>query len=372
MKCAVLLFVGVGLIGCAAAGRSPRAIGDAGASDAAADGESQTPDFAACETSTQFAEPEPATLMFQVDSSGSMNCDATDAACVTGDPTPADDDSRWDALRAAMGQALTALPDSTIGGLMHFPLTFSCAGAERTVDFGAMATNRAPIATALDGITPEGITPTHDAVLTALANLRLANAAHPFLVLATDGEATVCEGCDPACSEAAQVMDNQQMVEDIRAAASEGIRTFVIGVPGSQNFREILSAMADAGGTGVTAGCSANGPSYCHYDLTDDTVDLAGQLAAVLGEIGDAVLSCEYAIPANPDGAFDAGKVNVVITDQNGTETVLPRDASKQSGWDYDADQSHIILHGSACEAAQAATTGSRIDIAFGCPTVLI
>lgn len=371
--CAVLLLAMSSLSGCAAAGRAPRAGGDGGVADSGADaGDAGGPDFTACETSTQFAEPEPATLMFQVDSSGSMNCDATDVACQVGDPTPAPDDSRWDALRAAMGQALMALPDTTVGGLMHFPLTFSCAGAESTVDLGAMSSNRGTIVTALDGITPEGITPTHDAVLYAFSNLRMANAAHPFLVLATDGEATVCEGCDPACSEAAQGMDNQQMVEDIRAAASEGIRTFVIGVPGSQNFRGILSAMAEAGGTGVSAGCSENGPNYCHYDLTDSAVDLSGQLVSVLGEISDALLSCEYAIPANPDGAFDAERVNVVITDENGEETVIPRDAAKTNGWDYDADQSHIILHGTACETAQMSSTGSRIDIAFGCPTVLI
>ena len=83
--------------------------------------------FDACETTTATAEPLPATLLFQVDTSGSMNCRADDPSCLSGDPTADPDDSRYDVFRQVLVEALAGLPDSTRVGLMHFPVTFSCA-----------------------------------------------------------------------------------------------------------------------------------------------------------------------------------------------------------------------------------------------------
>lgn len=327
--------------------------------------------FDACETSTAFAEPLPATLLFQVDTSGSMNCPADEASCLTGEPTPAPDDSRYDVFRQVLGEALIALPDASRVGLMHFPVTFSCAQNTADVAIDELVRSRAPIGEALAGITPEGITPTHDAVAFALDRLRgRTDDDARYLVLATDGASTVCRGCDAACSFDELDADNEAMIATIAAAASEGIPSFVIGVPGSQSFREILSRMASAGGTG-RAGCSDAGPTWCHYDLTDPTLDFGVALRDALAAIGESVLSCEYPIPPNPDGAFDPTKVNVRLTADDGTETAIPRDPSRADGWDYSDGMDAIILHGPACEAAQSLRS-ARIDVLFGCPTILI
>ena len=324
-----------------------------------------------CEVATAFAEPLPATLMFQLDTSGSMNCGANDRSCLTGDPTPSPSDSRWDVFRMRLVEALAALPDSTRAGLMHYPRTGgSCPSTTPLVSITELTASRAQIGTALNGLTPEGITPTHDAVENALAILRADTGERPVLVLATDGAATVCFGCDAGCSFDDQDDDDEDLVTRIGAAAAAGIPPDVFGVPGSQSFRGILSRMATMGGT-ARAGCSDGGPVYCHYDLTDPGLDFATGLRDALAAIGEAVVSCEYEIPENPDGAFDATRVNVVVTDEGGTEDTIPRDTSRANGWDYSEDGTRIILHGAACDRAEA-LRGGRIDVQFGCPTILI
>jgi len=370
-----LVFVCVGACS-AGGGLDAGTQGDAGGSFDGAmrfDANRVIPDagFMACETTTAFADPLPATLLFTVDTSGSMNCRADMASCAVGDPTPDPSDSRYDVFRSVLRTALSGLPDSTLVGAMHYPVTFSCARDELLVDIASLGTTRTPIDDALGGVVPEGITPTHDAVRFGLAQLGMRGSDEArHLVLATDGAATVCIGCDAACSFDALDRDHEDMIAEVRAAAElSSIRTFVIGVPGSSSYRSILSRMATAAGT-ARPGCSDTGPTYCHYDLTDPSLDFGVALRDALGEIGEAVLSCEYTIPENPDGTFDATRVNVRLTEGGATSTIR-RDPSRASGWDYSDDGSTIVLHGDACSRAQAASDG-RIDVLFGCPTELI
>ena len=326
-----------------------------------------------CEVATATAEPLPSTLVFLLDTSGSMNCSRTAASCATGDPTPAPDDSRWDVMRSELDGALATLPDATRAGVLHYPKTFGCIRTSDAplVTVDVLTTNRARITAATGGLTPMGITPTRDGVRAALAVLRAEPATEPrYLVLATDGAATVCLGCDAACSFEALDRDNAALVDDVRAAEAEGIGTFVVGVPGSQSYRSVLSQLARAGGT-APAGCSDAGPAYCHADLTDASTDFAAGLRDALAAIGGAVERCDYAIPPNPDGAFDPASVNVVIYDATGAETGrLARDRSRANGWDYSDDGSQIVLHGAACDAAKA--TDGRVEVQFGCPTIFI
>lgn len=379
---ALALWGGLALLvtaGCTVEARPPRPGDDAGPLDGGEprDGSParfDTPPFdggfVACEVARNFAEPLPSTLVLQLDTSGSMNCAATATSCVVGDPTPAPDDSRYDVLRLRLLEALDALPDTTRVGLMHYPGgSSSCAPTSPIVPVGELGANRAALGAALAGLTPENVTPTHDAVRAAFAVLRAETAESRFQILATDGRATLCLGCDAACSFAEQDADDLQMIEDIRTARTvDGIRTFVIGVPGTQSFRGVLSDMAVAGGTERAVGCSSAGPSYCHYDLTSASTDLGTGLRDALAAIGGAVLSCEYPIPPNPDGAFDPTLVNVVVIDESGAERTLGRDTTRADGWDYSDDGSRIVLAGPACDAALALRDG-RIDVLFGCPT---
>ncbi len=105
------------LTACSAGGPGPGTQHDAGSStlDAGPDHEVDAhrfvPDagFVACETASAFADPLPATLLLQVDTSGSMNCAATAASCAVGDPTPDPNDSRYDVFLAVPGDDLRPL-----------------------------------------------------------------------------------------------------------------------------------------------------------------------------------------------------------------------------------------------------------------------
>ncbi|MEM9069157.1 MAG: vWA domain-containing protein [Myxococcota bacterium] len=325
-----------------------------------------------CETVRAVAEPVAATLLFQVDTSNSMNCLASNPACLTGDPTPAPDDSRWDVFTRELEGALADLPGDTRVGLMRFPQAErACTDDILTAEVRPIGESRSELLATIGSITPDGLgTPTHDGVAFGLTRLASLGAERPFLVLATDGNSSVCLGCDADCgfdSPEPLARDADDLVTRVRGAAESGIPTFVIGVPGSQGFRDVLSRIASAAGTG-RAGCADLGPVYCHYDLTDPGLDFGGALRGALAEIGDAVLSCEYDIPDNPEGAFDPMRVNVQI-ESGGDEETIPRDPSRATGWDYTSDGNRIELFGPACERVRNA---DAIDILFGCPTLLI
>lgn len=354
------------------AGFSPDVGGGLDAGDGGLGADSALDPDAACLSSKTGATAKPANLLFQLDVSGSMNCPATDTASAT---CAASTSSRWSVFKAKLKEALAKLPDANSVGLMHYPTgkgTFSgsptgCVPQVPDVDVGPLSKTRTAVGTALDARIPEGGTPTHDAIGVALANLeKLSVTGNKFLVLATDGNATFCTGCDISCNSAALAADADAVIAKVAAAAKAGIRTFVIGVPGSQGYRTILSRIAKAGGT-APAGCSDTGPTYCHYDMTT-AADFGAAMSATLASIGGAALSCTYDIPKK-DGSFDPTKVNVRLT-SGGKDSDIARDPTRKDGWDYSDDGNQIILYGPACEAAKGAIDGA-CTILYGCPTVI-
>ncbi len=381
------VLLAMAIAGCAASGGGSGAGGGAGAAGGAGgaggsgtggvllggSGGSGTGGIDACLSDTFGAEAAPATLLFQVDSSGSMNCAPNASGCATAPPGPG---SRWEVFRAELESALGVLPSSASAGLMHYPTgtgTFQgnptgCIPQTPDVPIGSIATTEAQIVSALAAISPAGGTPTHDGINVALAQLAQANTpGNKFLVLATDGQATFCAGCDLFCTSDELAADNEVLIDEVAAAAASGVRTFVLGAPGSEAYRTVLSRLAEAGDTKADAACSANGPVYCHYDMTT-SADFGAALADALAAIGSTVLSCVYDIPPQ-DGSFDASLVNVELTSGGQTST-LARDESHTDGWDYSDDGLQIILYGPACDAAKAAQNGS-VTILYGCPTIV-
>lgn len=326
----------------------------------------------ACLKETFGAEAAPAFLLFQIDVSGSMNCPPTDAVCATAEPTSG---SRWEVFRAKLSAALDTLPTSSGAGLMHYPTgkgTFSgdptgCVPQTPDVPIAELSTSEPAIGAALAAIAPAGGTPTHDAVTAALAQLDQANVpGAKYLVLATDGQATFCGACDLFCSSDELAADNEVLIAEVAAAAAKGIRTFVLGAPGSGPYRSVLSRIAEAGQTAVS-GCAHSGPAYCHQDMTTSP-DFGAALEAALAAVGGAALSCTYDIPPD-NGDFDPGQVNVQLT-VDGATTQVPQDKAHGDGWDYSADGAQILLYGPTCEDAKAAM-GGKIEILYGCPTIV-
>jgi hypothetical protein len=190
-----------------------------------------------------------------------------------------------------------------------------------------------------------------------------------FVVLITDGIPTFSLGC-VGDGQADDPVDSAPLVDAARAAAANGIRTFVIGSPGSDEARGSLSRMAEAGGT-AAAGCSHQGPNYCHFDMTREQ-DLGAGLTNALGIIAGVALGCRYTVPQPPDGAMlDPGKVNVLFSPPGAAQELIGQslEGGCSEGWQYTDNQTQIRLCSNTCERVQA-SEGS-LTLQFGCATML-
>jgi len=222
------------------------------------------------------------------------------------------------------------------------------------------------ISTFLDNETPGGSTPLAGAdiegyayILSQWTNLP----GNKFVVLLTDGFETCSTGSIPS-------LLNTQVPQ----ATGIGIRTFVIGVPGSEDGRALLSQIAFIGGTPSSATCTHNPtPSNvgdCHFDMTTST-NFSQDLQNALTKISGTVLSCELDVPTNPNGGgVDPKKVNVTIDGslvQPDNQTPGDTCSPGADGWQYNSNQTKIELCGSACTNAKK--PNATVQVVLGCPT---
>lgn len=96
--------------------------------------------------------------------------------------------------------------------------------------------------------------------------------------------------CAPSAGpDAARMcLDREPTVEAVRALRRAGIATYVIGIPGSQAFADLLSDLAEAGGT-----ARASEPRYY-------AVDDVAELSSALDAIGDDFVTCEMSLAEVP------------------------------------------------------------------------
>ena len=331
----------------------------------------------ACATSTVAVAARPSILQLVIDTSGSMDWPPG------WEPKSPDDSkppgaTKWEITREALLKAVAALPADVALGVSFYP---NVEQADATCLLSQVAVPIAPLAepgsmarlsfeTAMNDVVPIGATPTHGAYrfgLMQLANTSLRG--NEFLLLIIDGIPTCTIDC--ACTENNEPVDSQPLLDEAAAAFSDGISTFVIGSPGSEAARPVLSRLAGEGGT-AKSGCSDSGPDYCHFDMTTEP-DLATGLGDALDEISMRLRSCEYPIPAPPSGQkLDPRRVNVLYTPSDGdTETVArdPTAGACKAGWQYAPDGTSIVLCGSACDRVRS-DPASTVQILFGCQTV--
>jgi hypothetical protein len=222
----------------------------------------------------------------------------------------------------------------------------------------------------MDFAGPDGGTPTHAAFVFGAETVKASElVGKKFVLLMTDGTPTYRLDCS---GDGEEPVENGPLIEAVKTTHdTDGISTFVIGSPGSEEARADLSQMASQGGTAKTS-CSHTGPDYCHLDMTS-APDFASALAAGLAEVAGAIGTCEYAVPPPPKGLeLDTSLVNVLYTKADGTQSSIPQDAKGDcaSGWQYDDPESpsKITLCGADCEAVKA-DQGAKIDVIFGCKT---
>ncbi|HMI87178.1 MAG TPA: VWA domain-containing protein [Polyangiaceae bacterium] len=333
-------------------------------------------DSAGCASSTIKADLLPANLLFVIDRSGSMNCNlppVTSSSDCEAKPDRADPmrPSKWEIIREALKSAFASLPPSASAGISYFSNDDECgvqsmpSVAVKSID----APQVAALSASLDAMKPAGGTPIVGATILGYKHLhqQLSLPGSDFLVLLTDGS----ESCTPA--EVAGLVSTQ-----VPNAFLVGIRTFSIGVPGSESARGLLSQIAFAGGTAASATCDhAGGKDVgdCHFDMTTSQ-DFAGDLRKALATITGKALTCTFDVPAGPAGLpVDRSKVNVNFTPGAGAAVPILQDNTAlcdqgADGWQYADNDAKIILCGPTCAKVKS-DPGARIDIILGCRTVI-
>ncbi len=342
-----------------------------------------------CAAETYSADPLPAAMLFLVDRTGSMNCNApphqTSANCEV-NPQKADpnEPSKWEITRDALTAAFQGLEDAVplpAVGVAYFNNDNYCGfPVAPDVDILALSGDAqtdqqlTDLLTSLNAVNPQGSTPIVGTMMGAFNYLHQNESSfegNRFIVLLTDG----AETCDAASMGL--------VVQKAQEADWVGIRSFVLGAPGSEGARAFLSQIAFNGGTASDPNCDHSGSSLdvgdCHMDMTLPNMDFATELANNLAAISAEALSCTFDVPEpNPgDPPVDPTKVNVVYTPPNGPPEYMPQDYSTNcddpanQGWQYIDNNTKIQLCGAACEQVKD-NPGATISIELGCQTVEI
>jgi len=330
-----------------------------------------------CAISTDRGKLRSSNILFVIDRSGSMACNPPEdgqstESCATFPVKlfPALP-SKWDLARSAIESAVDEL--RTAGtvrlGLSMFPKDGSLCTVTTEPDIPIATLDTVQlgkVTSALEQTQPFGETPLAGATILGYAHLleRMRKGeldGQTFVVLVTDGYET-CKR-----DEIQKLLNNDVP----NALHLLGVRTFVIGAPGSENGRAFLSEIAVAGGTEADPKCTF-GPNAdqgnCHYDMTE-TLDFSADLLAALTKVNAEVLACTVDIPKPPaGGAVNLEEVNVLV---NGESRPMKNvgACSKTDGWRYSSDLSSIELCGNTCRAAKQ--PGAEVTVILGCPTLI-
>lgn len=318
--------------------------------------------------------PEAPNLYFVIDRSGSMVDEWKPGV------------TRYKAVRGAVIEVVRTLRSRAAYGVTVFPgepVGNGCAtGTERfatALGDPVGTTGDGPvtkgIANALD-IVPLGGTPTSSTLFSIITKLKQLT-GKTAVVLATDGgpncnakyacEAADCSYniehgiingkpctadyncCDPLIENGPgnlMCLDSIPTTQAVQALRDAGIRTYVVGIPGSDYYDTLLDQLAVIGGSARAAK-----PYYFKIDDVD-------ALTSTLLQIGNKVLfTCTFVIDQPPP---DPALVNVYFDSQ-----VL--DYDEQNGWTWTSETS-LTIHGDACKRLEDGLVG-QVQVVAGCPT---
>lgn len=161
-----------------------------------------------------------------------------------------------------------------------------------------------------------------------------------------DSSINCCDPSVPGSPGTSWCVDAVYTTQAIQKLRDKGIRTFVVGIPGSSFYDDLLDQMAIVGGT-----ARSGSPKYYRVD------DMAA-LSDMLLQIGNQVmLSCELVLDDIPP---DPGFVNVYLD-----QKVVPYDEA--DGWTWTGERT-LTLHGEACENVEKGAVG-QVQVVAGCPT---
>jgi hypothetical protein len=304
----------------------------------------------ACTGVASEAESVPVDLFIMMDRSQSL-----------GNVVPETGQTRWEALREAVGAFVAAASEDDLRvGIGFFGRTggndeqLDCDAdfyAEPVVEVGPVADVGEELLTAMDDTFPGGLTPTVPALTGALEYAADFAEDNPeratFVVLVTDGHPTQC---DP--SSVAAVAD----VAEAARTADPSVRTYVVGLDAEFN----LDNIALAGGT--------------LQAFLVDSQSVTDSFVTALRNVSNERLACEYAIPPPPSGTqlIDFDEVQVTYTTADGETEEIPFLDSAEAcsrnpngGWYYEGspDPTRIRVCPCTCTRFQA----GRVDVRLGC-----
>lgn len=284
---------------------------------------------------------DPPDLLIVLDRSGSMMLP----------PNMMPGQSKWAIMKNALKQVLEAREANIRFGLLLFPSDNACA-VNDAPDVGVDLYNADAIEQALNSTSPNGSTPAHFALQTALDYYESIppNDAGQYVLFATDGIPN-CGGNPPSD----EVETKQETLDAVEALAAAGYHTFVLGFGGFLALDpDLLNQCAQAGQEP-----RPGGPPYFYH--AEDAASLQAALDQIAG--GIIVPSCSYALASQPP---DPERVAVYFDGQ-----VVPRDLNHNNGWDYHPDDSTITFFGSYCDQIQSGQV-QEVTFLFGCPGPVI
>jgi hypothetical protein len=340
----------------------------------------------ACSTSNKAASFSRINMLILLDKSGSMKTVPTGYT-----------KSKWTGAQDSLKDALDASDALISYGLLMFPQVdatvceLADGQAAVNVPVGPAADTVPQILDTMAATTPNGGTPTAAALKSALAYYTVGDGVglvgQKYILLVTDGGpncalqrpdppcgpdtctanldhspsacgVTVSNCCDPSLSSTggndrlALCVDDTGVVEQLQALAENGIKTFVVGIPGTEVYSNYLSTFAQEGGVPVTV--DGKKP---YYEVTGES----GLTEAFKTITTSLVRSCTVPLQAAP---MDLGNINVAV-DCN----PVPQKSGDVVNWHYDADQQAIVFDANNPQCKRIETSGvKRVDVVLGCP----
>ena len=155
--------------------------------------------------------------------------------------------------------------------------------------------------------------------------------------------------CEPSSQNPAAnlaCVDSDASVAAVAALSEIGIKTFVLGMPGSEPYRDLLNAMADVGGR-------ARSGALKYYPV-DDTSELEASLREIAASVA---ITCEIPLDYEPP---DADYVNVYFDG-----SLVEYDPT--DGWEW-TESGHVLIRGEACAQLSAGDV-LEVQILAGCKT---
>lgn len=356
-----------------------------------------------CGTTSRQADVRTVNMLLVLDESGSMNDKAS----------PADTLNKWGIMNAALTSALTSVENDINFGLLLYPydpagidtstIPTSCSvpndATAINVPIKAGPDNVAEILSFVGGQRPAGGTPTARALHQAYNYFQTGDgkslSGSRWVLLATDGgpncnlgiqctkdtctqnldlqcgdktATTLVNCCDPSQTgnpnSNMSCLDGLAATSEIANLAAIGVKTFVVGVPGSDPYANTLNTFANAGQMPNTSAAATE--QYYAVSAASAQKDLTDAFATITTQL---VKTCDIPLAKPPS---DISLVNVTIDCQKVSQ--VPTGTLPDAGVDgyyIDISQSpaHLKLVGAPCNSIM--TNGAHnVDVILGCSQI--